>query len=103
MRRTWKSASLTDDPLEFCSCAGCPTGDSKATKQGYVAVRQALCEAAASVLLRVRKWSALRAWGLRNAKRSSMLCAIVAEARQLAGICTGCGSAKTDFQVGLRD
>src|SRR3989442_416536 len=39
-----------------------------------------------SLLLRVRKRSALRAWGLRIAKRSSMLCAIVAVARKLAGI-----------------
>jgi transposase len=33
---------------------------------------QALCEAAASLLLRVRKWSALRAWGLRIVNRSSI-------------------------------
>ena len=31
--------------------------------------RGLLCEAAASLLLRVRKWSALRAWGLRVAQR----------------------------------
>jgi transposase len=35
---------------------------------------------------RVRKWSALRALGLRVAKRSRMLRAIVAVARKLAGI-----------------
>ena len=39
------------------------------------------------MLLRVRKWSALRAWGLRIAKRSSMLCAITVVARKLASIC----------------
>src|SRR4051794_16901636 len=33
------------------------------TKQDDIAVREALCEAAASLLLRVRKWSALRALG----------------------------------------
>ena len=60
--------------------------EGRISKQGDVAVREALCEAAASLLLRVRKWSALRAWGLRIAKRSSMLCAIVAVARKLAGI-----------------
>jgi len=43
--------------------------EGRISKQGDVAVREALCEAAASLLLRVRKWSALRAWG-----RSSMLC-----------------------------
>jgi len=34
------------------------------SKQGDISVREALCEAAASLLLRVRKWSALRARGL---------------------------------------
>jgi transposase len=51
--------------------------EGRIIKQGDVSVREALCEAAASLLPRVRKWSALRAWGLRVAKRSSMLCAIV--------------------------
>jgi transposase len=60
--------------------------EGRISKQGDVAVREALCEAAASLLLRGRKWSALRAWGLRIAKRSSMLCAIVAVARKLARI-----------------
>ncbi|WP_458195088.1 transposase [Bradyrhizobium sp. UFLA05-153] len=55
--------------------------EGRISKQGDVAVREALCEAAASLLLRVRKWSALRAWGLRIAKRSSMLCAITAVAQ----------------------
>jgi hypothetical protein len=41
---------------------------------------------ACSLLLRLRKWSAPRARGLRIAKRSSMLCAVVAVARKLAGI-----------------
>jgi transposase len=34
--------------------------EGRITKQGDVNVREALCEAAASLLLRVRKWSALR-------------------------------------------
>jgi transposase len=42
--------------------------EGRISKQGDIAVREALCEAAASLLLRVRKWSALRAWGLRIAK-----------------------------------
>jgi len=69
--------------------------------QGDVAVREALCEAAASLLLRVRKWSALRAWGLRIAKRSSMLCAITAVARKLAGILHRMWVSETDFHVGF--
>jgi transposase len=71
------------------------------TKQGDIAVREALCEAAASLLLRVRRWSALRAWGLRIAKRSSMLCAIVAVARKLAGILHRMWINQTDFHVGF--
>jgi transposase len=71
------------------------------TKQGDVSVREALCEAAASLLLRVKKWSALRAWGLRIAKRSSMLCAIVAVARKLAGILHRMWIDGSDFKVGF--
>jgi transposase len=75
--------------------------EGRITKQGDVNVREALCEAAASLLLRVRRWSALRAWGLRIAKRSSMLCAIVAVARKLAGILHRMWISETDFHVGL--
>ena len=71
------------------------------TKQGDVSVREALCEAASSLLLRVRKWSALRAWGLRIAKRSSMLCAIVAVARKFAGILHRMWIDGSDFKVGF--
>src|SRR5450631_2258629 len=75
--------------------------EGRITKQGDVAVREALCEAAASLLLRVKKWSALRAWGLRIAKRSSMLCAIVAVARKLAGILHRMWVDGSDFKVGF--
>jgi transposase len=75
--------------------------EGRITKQGDVAVREALCEAAASLLLRVRTWSALRAWGLRMAKRSSMLCAIVAVARKLASILHRMWTTGTDFHVGF--
>ncbi|WKA32072.1 IS110 family RNA-guided transposase [Bradyrhizobium roseum] len=71
------------------------------SKQGDISVREALCEAAASLLLRVRKWSALRAWGLRIAKRSSMLCAITAVARKLASILHRMWVSETDFHVGF--
>ncbi|WP_368860671.1 transposase [Bradyrhizobium sp. Arg816] len=75
--------------------------EGRITKQGDVKVRKALCEAAASLLLRVRKWSALRAWGLRIAKRSSMLCAIVAVARMLASILHRMWVNQTDFHLGF--
>src|SRR5258707_2510960 len=45
--------------------------------------------------------SALRAWGLRVAKRSSMLCAIVAVARKLAGILHRMWIDGRDFKVGF--
>jgi transposase len=56
------------------------------SKMGDLNARGALCEAAASLLLRSRRWSALKAWGMRIAKRQSMMCAIVAVARKLAAI-----------------
>lgn len=56
------------------------------SKMGDVDARGALCEAAASLLLRTKSYSALKAWGLRIAKRSGMMCAIVAVARKLATI-----------------
>lgn len=75
--------------------------EGRITKQGDVNVREALCEAAASLLMRVRKWSALRAWGLRIAKRTSMMCAIVAVARKLAGILHRMWIDETDFKIGF--
>ena len=46
--------------------------------------RTALYEAAHSLLVRSRKWSALRAWGMQVAKRRGMARARVAVARKLA-------------------
>ena len=71
------------------------------TKQGDVSVREALCEAAASLLLRSRTWSALRSWGLRISKRASMMCAIVAVARMLAAILHRMWIDEVDFHVGM--
>lgn len=75
--------------------------EGRITKQGDLNVREALCEAAASLLMRVRTWSALRAWGLRIAKRTSMMCAIVAVARKLAGILHRMWIDGSDFKVGF--
>jgi Transposase IS116/IS110/IS902 family len=60
--------------------------EGRITKMGDINARDALCEAAASLLLRSRRWSALKAWGLRIVKRTSMMGAIVAVARKLAAI-----------------
>lgn len=48
--------------------------------------RTYLYEAATSLLTRVQKWSALKAWGLRIAKRPGMRKAKVVVARKLAAI-----------------
>ena len=49
-------------------------------------LRMYLYEAANVLLMRVPKWSALKAWGLRIAKRSGLRKAKVAVARKLAVI-----------------
>ena len=49
-------------------------------------LRSYLFEAAGVLLTRIRRWCALRAWGLKLAKRTSMKKAKVAVARKLAVI-----------------
>ena len=49
-------------------------------------VRRSLFEAAGVLLTRVPKWSALKAWGMRLAKRNGLRKAKVAVARKLAVI-----------------
>lgn len=56
------------------------------SKCGDHLARTYLYEAATVLLAKVRKWSALKAWGLRIAKRSGMKKARVAVARKLAVI-----------------
>lgn len=53
------------------------------------------------MLLRVKRYSALRAWGLRVAKRTIMLCAIVAVARKLSGILHRMWIDGTELQIGF--
>jgi transposase len=54
------------------------------SKRGDKEVRTALYEAASGLLVRSKKWSALRAWGLKIAKRSGHRKAVTALARRLA-------------------
>ena len=56
------------------------------SKCGDALLRSYLYEAANVLLTRVAKWSALKAWGMRIAKRSSLSKAKVAVARKLAVI-----------------
>ncbi len=54
------------------------------SKCGDEMVRQALFQAAHTLLTRVKRWSALKAWGMRIAKRRGLRRATVALARRLA-------------------
>jgi hypothetical protein len=47
-------------------------------------VREALVQAGLALLTRVRRWSALKAWGMAVAKRRGLRRAITAVARKLA-------------------
>ena len=58
----------------------------KISRCGDELARTALYEAAHTLLVRSRKWSALRAWGMKIAKRRGMARARVAVARKLAVI-----------------
>ncbi len=62
--------------------------------------RTALYEAAHSLLMRCQKWSALRAWGMKVAKRRGMARARVAVARKLAVILHGMWRDGTEFRWG---
>ena len=56
------------------------------SKIGDPAVRTVLFEAASALLTRVRRWSALKAWGTRLAGRAGLKTAKVAVARKIAVI-----------------
>jgi transposase len=58
--------------------------DGGVSKCGDTLLRTMLYEAAHSLLIRSRKWSWLKAWGVRVAQRRGMRRAIVAVARRLA-------------------
>ena len=58
--------------------------DGGVSKCGDALLRTMLYEAAHSLLIQSRKWSWLRAWGIRVAQRRGVRRAIVAVARRLA-------------------
>lgn len=60
--------------------------DGRISKCGDEMLRTALYEAAQVLLTRTKKWSWLKAWGIRVARRRGMQKAIVAVARRLAVI-----------------
>jgi transposase len=65
--------------------------------------RTALYEAAHSLLIRSRKWSTLRAWGMQVAKRRGMARARIAGARKLAAILHRMWADGTEFRWGEAD
>jgi transposase len=74
--------------------------DGRITKCGDSLTRVHLYEAAQVLMTRVRKWSTLKAWGMRVARRSSMKNACVAVARKLAVIMHRMWIEGTDFRYG---
>src|SRR4051794_31353203 len=65
--------------------------------------RTALYEAARSLLIRSRRWSTLRAWGVRVAKRRGLARARVAVARKLAAILHRMWADGSEFRWGKED
>lgn len=72
--------------------------NGRISKCGDTLVRTYLFEAAGVLLTRVQKWCALKAWGLRIAKRSGMKKARTAVARKLAVILHHMWRDGTEFQ-----
>ena len=72
----------------------------KVSRCGDELARTALYEAAHSLLVRSKKWSSLRAWGMNIAKRRGMARARVAVARKLAVILHRMWSDPTEFRFG---
>lgn len=72
--------------------------NGRISKCGDTLMRSYLFEAAGVLLTRVQKWCALKAWGLRIAKRSGMKKARTAVARKLAVILHRMWRDGTEFQ-----
>lgn len=72
----------------------------KVSRCGDELARTALYEAAHTLLVRSKKWSSLRAWGMKIAKHRGMARARVAVARKLAVILHRMWSDQTEFRFG---
>lgn len=72
----------------------------RVSRCGDELARTALYEAAHTLLVRSRKWSSLRAWGMRIAKRRGLARARVAVARKLSVILHRMWSDATEFRFG---
>lgn len=74
----------------------------RVSRCGDELARTALYEAAHTLLVRSRKWSSLRAWGMQIAKRRGLARARVAVARKLAVILHRMWSDATAFRFGKK-
>ena len=72
----------------------------KISRCGDELARTALYEAAHTLLVRSKKWSSLRAWGMKLAKHRGMARARVAVARKLAVVLHRMWSDQTEFRFG---
>ena len=72
----------------------------RVSRCGDELARTALYEAAHTLLVRSKKWSSLRAWGMKVAKHRGMARARVAVARKLAVILHRMWSDQTEFRFG---
>ena len=72
----------------------------KISRCGDELTRTALYEAAHTLLVRSRKWSSLRAWGMKIAKHRGMARARVAVARKLAVVLHRMWRDQTEFRFG---
>jgi transposase len=77
--------------------------NGRITRCGDSFAREHLFEAAHSLMVRSKKWCALKAWGMRIAKRSSMSNARVAVARKLAVILHRMWLDGTEFRWGKEE
>jgi transposase len=113
---TFKSA--VDDPARFSSAqdvgpwlgltpsryqSGRTDIVGRITRAGDAGARTALYEAATTLLGRVTKWSALKNWGVRLARRSGIKKARVAVARKLAVILLAMWKTATPFRWGTKN
>jgi transposase len=72
----------------------------KVSRCGDELARTALYEAAHTLLVRSKKWSSLRAWGMKIAKNRGMARARVAVARKLAVILHRMWRDEAEFRFG---
>lgn len=100
MNATHRPRTMLSDLLVCGCCGGSYAIQGRISRCGDELARTALYEAAHALLVRSKKWSSLRAWGMSIAKRRGMARARVAVARKLAVILHRIWSDGTEFRFG---